>query len=239
MALRQWPVFALIAHSFLCPAAWAQDHLEPEEGAFSKPQWEWDYHERVRDVLLKDAASDHIARMIYLPSFKPEWVVTVAEDSDPDDDTPTTYYVEYVVAERELFPVADKQGPPPVRRFRAPLDRATAKALNVAWRKMLRKTHYPDEPRLGADGADYHFSRFVPLVNRGQNDPLAGFEQGTIWSPDDESLCGALVELGYTLKRYAEARPQDRDKIRAQINQQSAKLAKRLDTAAPARPAGA
>ncbi len=86
MGLRQWPVLALIAHFFLCPAARAQDHLEPEEGAFSKPQDESDYHNRVRDVLLKDPASDHIARMICLPSFKPEWVVTVAEESDPDDD---------------------------------------------------------------------------------------------------------------------------------------------------------
>ena len=85
-------------------------------------------------------------------------------------------------------------------------------------------------PREGErDGVDYHFSRFVPLISRGKDDPLAGWEQGTIWTPDDDSLCGDLVATGEALKRYSMAPPNDRDKIRAEIRAKVDRLETKLD----------
>jgi hypothetical protein len=212
----------------LCLTASAQDHLEPERGILNQAEWQWNYSLKLREVLLKDAGGYHLARMVCLPAFEPEWVVTVVRQDGEDRDAPQTYFVEYVAAEKKLFPPNEAQGVK-AKKSRAPLDRETAESLNKTWRRMLRMTRYPKEPRLGADGVDYHFSRYVPLVDRGQSDPLAGWEHGTIWTPDEESTCGELVAIGERLKAYATAQPEDRAKVSREIRERADKLASRLD----------
>jgi hypothetical protein len=214
----------------LCLTASAQDHLEPERGMLNQPEWQWESAQRLREVLLKDAASYHLVRMVCLPAFEREWVVTVVREEPKDLDGPHAYYVECVVAERKLFPPKDSRGVT-AKKARAPVDRDTAESLNQIWRRMLRTTRYPREPRLGADGVDYHFSRFLPLVDCGRADPLAGWEQGTIWSPDEASFCGELVAIGERLKAYAQARPEDREGIRREIRERADMLGARLDRA--------
>jgi hypothetical protein len=88
----------LAAQCTLCLSAGVQDHLEPEPGILSQPRWQWDYAQRLREVLLEGATGNHLARMVCLPSFEPEWVVTVVREEAKDLDTPHTYYVESVVA---------------------------------------------------------------------------------------------------------------------------------------------
>ncbi len=210
------------------PSTSAQDHLAPEAGILNTPSFHWDYSKRLRDVLLKDAASYHLARMVCLPSFETEWVVTVVREDGADLDDPRTYFVEYVGAESKLFRTEDSQDIK-VRKARAAIDPDTAEFLNTTWRRMLRRTRYPKEPRLGADGVSYHFSRFVPLIDRGRNDPRAGWEQGTIWSPDEDSLCGELVAIGEGLKDYALAQQEDRQKLGSVIREKTIRLSVKLD----------
>src|SRR5689334_10917659 len=153
----RYATWILAAQFTLCLTAPAQDHLEPEEGLLSQPEWRWDYGQRLREVLLKDAAPYHLARVVCLPAFEPEWVVTVIREEPKKLDGPHTYYVECVVAEKRLFPPKDSRGVT-ARKARAALDGETAESLNQVWRRMLRTTRYPKEPQLGADGVDYHFS---------------------------------------------------------------------------------
>jgi hypothetical protein len=205
----------------------AQDHLEPEDGVLNQPDWSWDYSKKLREVLLKDAASYHLARMVCLPAFEPEWAVTVVREKVKDFDDPHTYFVEYAGAEKKL---SRKDAPNArVTKARAPLDGDTAESLNRTWRRMLRTIRYPEELGIGADGVDYHFSRFVPLFDRGQNDPLAGWEQGKIWTPDEESPCGELVAIGEALRAYALARPEGRDEARSVIRAKVDRLKATLD----------
>jgi hypothetical protein len=82
---------------------------------------------------------------------------------------------------------------------------------------------------------NFHFSRFLPSVDCGRPDALAGWEQGTIWSPANDSLCGEFVEIGNHLKVYAGARPEDREKVRLEIRKRVANLGKRLEHAEPER----
>jgi hypothetical protein len=219
----------ILAFQFtLCPGASAQDHLEPEEGILNQPQWAWDYGQRLREVLLKDAGGLHLARMVCLPAFEPEWVITVVREEPEDDNSPRTYYVDCAVAEKKLFPLKNTRGVT-AKRARAALDVETAESLNRLWHRMLRTTRYPTEPGWHADGADYHFSRFLPLFDGGRPDPLGGWEQGTIWSPDEESACGELVAIGKRLKEYAQARAEDRERVRREIRERANKLGARLD----------
>jgi hypothetical protein len=216
-----FPLLVLAAHLSHCWHASAQDRLVPESGGLNMSRDRWEDQQTVREMLYKDASLLHLARMVCLPAFEPYWMVTVVREDGEDLDAPHTYYVEYVGQERKLDSLAKKA--------RAPLDAETAEALNKTWRRMLRRTRYPAEPRIGADGVDYHFSRFLPLIDRGRPDPLAGWEEGTIWSPDDDSPCGAIVTLGERLKAYVQARPEDRDKVRAEIRAKVATLAARID----------
>lgn len=226
--ITRYGAFILAAQLTFGLSASAQDHLEPEEGILNQRESQLEYAKRLREVLLKDAAGYHLARMVCLPAFEAEWIVTVVRENGQDLDAPHSYYVEYVGAGKKLSPPTESQGIG-VKKSRATLDPETAESLNKTWRRMLRRTRYPSEPRLGADGVSYHFSRFVPLVDRGQPEALAGWEQGTIWTPDGESVCGELVGIGERLKEYAQAKPEDRNRIRSEIRARVDKLRTELD----------
>jgi hypothetical protein len=221
-------VLVLVMFLAPCLAATAQDRLEPEASGLNATDLDWNYFREIRTVLLKHAAEDHLARMICLPAFEPEWVVTVVREDREDDAAPHTYFVEYVRAEKRLYPPRNARDVP-VQRSRAALDPETAESLNRAWRRMLRAPRYPQEARIGADGEDYHFSRSVPMFDQGKPDLLAGEEQGKIWSPDEDSLCGELVSIGEALKSYAQAQPEDRQKVRSEIQTRVKRLTTKLD----------
>jgi hypothetical protein len=225
--IGRYAALVLFAYISICTSASAQNHLEPEEAAFSQPEVLWKYAKRLHDVLLQDAAKCYVARMVCLPSFENEWVVTVVREDRPDFDAPHTYYVESVSANHKLFS-AKNPADLTVTRSRATLDRETAESLARVWRRMLRATRYPKVPRVGADGVEYHFSRFLPFVDGGLSEPLAGWEQGRIWSPSEKSPTGELVAIGEQLKAYAQAAPADREKILSSIREKTATLAARL-----------
>ena len=127
MTARDATIF-LVAQLTLCLTASAQDHLEPERGMLNQSKSRWDYGQRLREVLMKDASRYHLARMVCLPAFEEEWVVTVVREEPKDPDGPHTYYVECVVAERKLFPPKESQGVM-AKKARAPLDGETAAQL--------------------------------------------------------------------------------------------------------------
>src|SRR5947209_8520661 len=97
--IARYGTLVLAAQLAFCLSASAQEHLEPEEVILNKPEWEWKYAKRLREVLLKDAAHYHLARVVCLPAFEPEWVVTVVRKDGEDFDAPHSYFVEYVGAE--------------------------------------------------------------------------------------------------------------------------------------------
>ena len=218
-------IAVLAVLSTACPAVRAQDHLEPEDGILEMNEREWDYTKRLRAILLKDADYYHLARMVYLPSFAPESVVTVIKRNDAQ----LTYFVEYAEAERSLWgrgPFGDVK----VKKSRASIDRQTAETVQEVWRLMLRTVRYPDKDRHGLDGTTYRFSRGVPLLDQGRPPTLeGGFEHGQVWSPNDGSMTGELVGIGASLKRYALAKPEEKGKLRSEILATVNRLKAKLD----------
>jgi hypothetical protein len=213
----------------------AQDHLEPEEGILDMDEDDWEYTKRLRTILLKDAPPYHLARMVCLPSFAPESVVTVVRHDEgsltPDDQL--TYSVEYAVVQKALSGPGNFRDIK-VRKSRANLDRKTAEAVQEVWRLMLRTVRYPDKAREGLDGETYRFSRGVPLLDRGRPSPLeGGFEHGQIWAPDDGSMTSELVAIGESLTKYALAKPEEKDKLRSEILAKSNRLKAKFDPPRP------
>jgi hypothetical protein len=235
--IARYAVLVLATQLISCHTTSAQDHLVPEEGILNRSEASWSHAKVIREVLLKDAATYHLARMVCLPAFQRKWVVTLVREDGQDWDAPHTYYVEYVGAVKKLIPPRGS-GSVSVKKSRASIDGETAEAVNKTWRRMLHATRYPEELRLVTDGETYAFSRFVPVTDRGKNDPLWGWEQGRIWSPDETSLCGELVAIGEQLKEYALARPEDRDKVRSEIRVKTDQLRAKLDRPRVPRPQG-
>jgi hypothetical protein len=224
--------FAVLAIlSTACPAVRSQDHLEPEDGILSMDEEEWEYTKRIRTILLKDAPFYHLARMVCLPSPDPEWAVSIVLEDEgiaTPDDKPT-FFVEHAVVEKSLWGEGILQNVK-VKKSRASLDRKTAEAVQEVWRLMLRSVRYPDKDRDGLDGETYRFSRGVPLLDAGRPSALVGgFENGQIWAPDDASMTGELVAIGESLRKYALSRPEERDKLRAEILAMSNRLRAKLD----------
>jgi hypothetical protein len=218
------------------PTLEAQDHLLPESGILQSAAYQRNYARKLRIVLLKHAAEYYTARLVCTPSFEPEWVVTVVRTCDQGNyapDHPHTYSVVCVAAKENLW-YAKKFQEVKVRRRRVPLDRDTAETVAEVWRRMLVATHYPEKPPEGfvTDTTRLHFSRAVPWLHQGRFDPHAGFEQGYLEDPPvDERghLTGQFIALGKDLKKYALAKPGDREKARQKVRARAEQLKSSLD----------
>jgi hypothetical protein len=233
----RYAIASLAVFSSLGVVAPAQDYLEPEETVLNAANFQWEYADKLRSVLLKDAARYYLARLIVIPSFEPEWVVNVFRVDKglltPDDQL--TYFVEYARAEKQLWYRKNFRDVK-VKRARVQLDEETANAVAEVWRPMLKAMRYPESPEVGAtDGVTFHFSRAVrvPRIDRGRWDERAGFEQGRIHSPSRDSLTGDLTALGGLLKEYAVAHPEFRDKLRSDIRARAEKLKTKVNGARP------
>jgi len=207
-------------------SASAQDHLIPERGTINEDIT--DHVRSLRRALLKD---DHFnpyrARVFCIPSFKPAWVITLVCEGEGAD---LAFFVEYAEFDGRAGGGGIEEAE--VRRVRTPLVRETAETVQMVWLTMLRGVRYPRKPTAGADGATYHFSRFVRLLSE---DPLApaGWEAGQTWAPDPASLTGRLVALAEALRAYSLAPREERDKLQKRILQEAVSFKSDLDAPRP------
>ena len=212
--------FLLIAGVLLAtPPLVAQEHLAPERGSINESEGILDYHKSLQKTLLKNAPFHYRARVICFPSFKPPWALTlVCQEGDPENGEEPAYFLECVLMEDRPGLLIEETD---VRTERVALDRDVAEAVQEVW---LRQTRYTDRHvGGGANGVNYHFSRFVPL---GTNDPKApsGWEAGWIWTPDSDSLTGQLASLSEILKSCAIDSMGDRKQALATIRERSKRL---------------
>lgn len=212
------PLVLLVGFLLGLPAeAEAQSRLEPEPGPLFQPDKPTENTRRTVRHLLSGEPFHHRARIVAIPSFDRAWSVTLTEveprrDAEPND-APGRFLLRYATYDHRRSPHPEK---PEVERFEAPLDREAGVAVQRAWLYMLRRVRHPKEPRIGADGTEYHFSRAVPVVAEDQATPF-GFESGRIWSPRPGTATALLVHLSEELRAYATAKEEDRPKHRERI----------------------
>ena len=190
----------------------------PERGSLNDDVSGLNYAKSLRETLLKDSAFYYRARVICTPSGEPAWAITLTEEGEDDH---RSYFIEYAVFEGgRAVRIEDA----PVRRVKAPITLDAAEAVQRVWMRMLREVRYPEKAVGGqADGATYHFSRFVPLTSSDPGAP-SGWEAGTIWSPRPTSFPGRLVSLGEAMRGYALARAEERGASQDRIFKQAVGL---------------
>ena len=192
--------------------------LEPEDSPFSLDVGIRFYEQMLTESLLgstqREAQSlapiwqqEENAILICLPSFQPEWTLSVVGDRS------SRYWVLLAEAQSSLwlsttswystagnpFPV-----PPSVKIYRSEMAADLGGEVCEIWRRVLSQTRYPQEHCDGCDGVIYHFT----YSRRGTKGIPR--RSGKTWSPEEDSVPGKLVGLSHTLADYAKD-PVNRD----------------------------
>jgi len=217
----------LLIQGLLCSMALAQDALEPEGGILNSDEMEWSYAEKVRDKLLKQEEAYFGARVIALPSFESEWVLTLTTEYDGKNKI--HYVLEYAEAGKSLWDSEKNWKAIPVKRLKVKLDNKIAGEVEDVWRGMLRQVRYPESEPESLDGTSYHFSRAVPNLAGGRPNPEGGFESGQVSSPDPDSVCGKFVKLAEDLRGYVLKEAELRENFSPQLRDDLRQLRKKLD----------
>jgi hypothetical protein len=211
-AIRTFLTYLLIFSYSCMSTGHAQDHLEPEEGSLAEYDFEFEFYLNIKKYLVRDTDSKYAARMICLPSFSPEWVITLREAPDRGE-----WSLELNVAE-EQFWTAKHHDRIRITKKTLPIDKTIAEKISRVWLAMLRSVRYPSASGDDAvDGVEYHFSRSMPPT---------GVLAGQIWSasedPPQSSLTERLIHIGNNMRQYVEC-SQERRQSTASL------LAKQLD----------
>jgi hypothetical protein len=209
--------------------AGAQDHLEPENGIFSGDVTLSDYYGNVRRVFSSAYAPGGTLCVVILPSFSPESVVGIRESERGLEAfviTPSCHIwnLELLqdyesgriteidkdgrkisLAQNESYQKLKQRTPGDVSKITVatvakPLPEplaeqvALADRIKAVWKKALLDTRYAKERHGGNDGTDYYFS--MRIEDR-------GIVSGQIWSPNEHTRMGDLINLVSQIAAYA------------------------------------
>ncbi|WBA44367.1 hypothetical protein [Hymenobacter canadensis] len=192
-----------------------KDHLVPTEGIFTSYSHEQAYYSRVGDVLLAGLTDSPLARVVVLPSFSPEYVLSLEQRA-------AKYYLTYRICQTRVWSNYEKT--PAIRiqvnTTTVELSKPAALLVAKAFKQAIAKTRYPAPSKYhdnGSDGTSYHFSHFQLGI---------GLRGGQTWSPEKGSKMSDLVALTTTLNKVAAA-PTDA-KIQITLTKQAQLLIVRL-----------
>lgn len=192
----------------------AQDHLIPATGYFSSYSYASEYYPRVQATLLKGLSNNPVLRIVVLPSFSQEYVLSLEQQA-------RTYTLRCVKSRTSIWEALQQKKPLPLTdSHAATLSPEAARAVAEAFNAALDQTHYPSPKtrRVVMDGVNYHFVSF-----RGG----LGLREGTAHSPTRGSNPALLVGLTEQLQQFAlqsSERPKESELIRV-AQSISAKLA--------------
>jgi hypothetical protein len=188
--------------------------LEPDEGYFSSYRFLHQYHKQVRDILLKEAADEPLARMVELPSFSPEYAVAL------EDRKEGIRLIRYETSE----PIWNNKNPDQVKvaMLQAEIDKETSGVIHEVFFSAVSRSRYADDSPSGLDGAFYHFSAYR------QNFGLRG---GQVWSPDQHTLADALVNYALGMNEYVDANGEEKEALKSRLRSGGHALLARLANA--------
>ncbi len=210
----------LFAATLIVHIACAQEHLVPEPGILAEAD---EYHAKIRQVFASAYADDVILRVVSLVSFQPEEVAGIRKTGGGYEAfviTPssTIWNTELVRLQesgqiatldkdaKPIPPEKDKsfqdfkrRTPSDIRKITvqtkfAAISGPLAQRITRVWQTMLLDSRHPKKPRLGFDGATYHFSMWI-----GEH----GIVSAAVWLPDERTRTFKFVGLANALSIYA------------------------------------
>lgn len=193
-----------------------EDHLEPAEGYFNMYKYRYDYYPFIYKHLIKDLSDRPIARMLTLPSFEPENVLSIEAYNHKGKG----YKLIYRVCKESIWYKQDKDSVEVVE-YEKEIDSTMAGLIEMIFQKVLLETKYFEDSQMGLDGVNYIFSGFNGYF---------GIRAGEVWSPSKGTKMYELVLIGDYLIELAKS-DNDTDSLvfKNAIMRQGEKLLKRLE----------
>ncbi len=205
--MKLFVIIILVFSSFSIEEINAQtDHLEPVNGLFDIYDYRFEYYSKVRKVLFNELSDSPEIRFLVMASFSPESVLSIEKDQEDDK-----YYIIYHRC-NEMIWYNDNWDKIEVTKIKKEIAADNVEIIVKLFKKAIMTVKYPDDELFGTDGTNYYFT---------VND--FGQKTGTIWSPNEDSRMGRLVEVGMDLIRLAKTR-----KNNIQINEKMIKKIKQL-----------
>lgn len=169
------------------------DHLLPADGFFNLYTHEREYYPYIYKHLLKDLSDTPLARLITLPSFTPESVLSVESVGWNKED----YKLIYVIGRESIWYKKNKNTLE-VTRYEEPLDTDLVGMIREIFKEVTAQVRYlsDDSRSVGLDGITYVFTTFVA----GQ-----GNRSGQVWSPDEGTKMNRLIEFTRVMIQLAQS----------------------------------
>ena len=196
-----------------------EDHLLPTGDFFNLYSHERDYYPYVYKHLFKDLSDTPLARVITLPSFSPESVLSI-ENVDREKEN---YKLIYVIGKESIW-YKKNRNTLDVTRYEEPIDTALVRIIRRVFKAATTQVKYLSDDSWGAglDGVTYIFTTFV--VGQGNR-------SGEVWSPDEGTKMIQLIEFAQALIQLAQAdSDNDRVKFRKEIRKTGERLVIDLNT---------
>ncbi len=194
-----------------------EDHLEPTDCYFDTN--DLNYYSSIYKHLIKDLSYDPVARMLVLPSFSAENVVSI-EGVDRENREYRKFKVIYKTCKKSIY-YKKRRNYTKISTYENEIDSVTVRLVNQIFKLVLSDTRYNKNVLSGLDGETYIFSGFFIGF---------GTQTGQIWSPDEGTKMSGLVELGNTLIQFAKSDNNvDRDKCKMNLRIKGENLLTRLN----------
>jgi hypothetical protein len=170
--------------------------LQPSKGYFTSYAHQRAYYPRLRDVLGAGLTDSPLAQVVVLPSFTPEYLLSLEERG-------AKYYLTYRICETSMWATLQEKGQSlpsvSVKTTTVELSPPAAMAVVKVFRQAILQTHYPkptENSMLRFDGTTCEFSCFQNGV---------GLQGGQTWSPRIGTNMSDLVAVVTSLKKVIAA----------------------------------
>lgn len=184
----------------------SNDYLELPRDFFSLDEDSIRYYQEIRRLLLKEAGSPEMARLICFPWSRPEWWVRIYEKGGGGtfevQVAQTEAWFPAVLAERGRGAL-DKMR---IRRWQAPLEPDIARQVHLVWRRAILSARYPPAPPflITTDGESY----VLDCLDKGDGAHTGnGHISAHTANPLPRSLPHEMMLVAQQLKDYAQAAP--------------------------------
>lgn len=198
-------------HTLASQAQQKDDHLLPATGLLSGYPFQDKYYPEVRETLYAGLDLNPVARLVVLPSFQPEYVLSI-------DQKGNKYFLIHNQAQKSIWSASQAQGSPKVEveAKSVEISKETATTVGELFNTALDQVRYPAPVMsIRGDGTTYTFIAF-----RAGN----GIRAGETWSPSVKTKMATLVAVAESLKELA-ATPTNQ-----QLEQELLRQAKQLTT---------
>ncbi len=209
-------IFFLLTH--LLVKSQDFDYLKPDVSALTLNESIVEYNLKIRKKLLASLTDLPMARVVVLPSFEPEYAISIEKGEHGSANKKTTFYLILRTCNPSIYETMNSNNDTSkVYSRKIVIDSEFAVAVEKLFLTAISKAKYSLKPTDGLDGTSYCFISTVMFE---------GIHCAYTWSPDSGSKMFELVAITDLMREYCKTKDA---KFRNEIIYKSVLLIDRLE----------